>query len=92
MVRLMRSDHRANAAFLEGVAAGLALAGVTVLTVEAARRIRERQGPTELADFIDGVHPPNEAELDARPAEEANAVEFRLVSEAPDFSARSQRW
>ncbi|MBX3259861.1 MAG: hypothetical protein KIS78_01415 [Labilithrix sp.] len=56
------------------------------------RRMRARRS-CDRPSFIDGVHPPNDVELDLRPAEEANAaVRPRLESEMPEFSAVSQRW
>jgi hypothetical protein len=65
---------------------------VTLLTVEAVRRTRSRRAPRKVTPFIDGVRPPNTAELNARPAEEANGCGPRLVSEADDYSPMSQRW
>ncbi|HVH44798.1 MAG TPA: hypothetical protein VM925_20735 [Labilithrix sp.] len=87
----MRSNLQANAAFLGGVVVGLGVASVALLTVATVRRARSHRLTTERTAFIDGVHPPNAAELDARPAEEANANP-RLESEAIDMSALSQRW
>jgi hypothetical protein len=91
----MRSGFRLNPAFLGGVVLGLILGGVTLLSAEAMRRIRARRDRNDQhVPFIDGVHPPNDVELHARPAEEANAHENppRLVSEIPEFSPLSQRW
>ncbi|MBX3208614.1 MAG: hypothetical protein KF764_26510 [Labilithrix sp.] len=89
----MRSDLRENQVFAGGVAVGIVLAGVTFLSVEAVRRLRTRRACTARVSFIDGVHPPNEVELEVRPAEEANAADPpRLVSEMPEFSPLSQRW
>lgn len=91
---VMRSDIQINPGFVAGIGLGLALAAVTALTIGAARRIRTRR---ELAEehmpVIDGVHAPDGPSLDARPAEEANALEIpRLESEAIDVSPMSQRW
>ena len=90
----MRSGLHANYGFFGGVAVGLALAGVTLLTVAAVRRARSRRRmASEHVAFIDGVRPPNEVELDVRPAAEANSMaEPRLESEAPDVPILSQRW
>ena len=91
----MRSALRVPPEFLAGFAVGLALAGGTFLIIGARRRRRGRDTlpTTERAAFIDGVRPPNDAELHARPAAEANATyEPRLESEAPDVPAMSQRW
>lgn len=80
--------------FAGGVLAGLALACVAVLLVEAGRRTRQRRLAESDAPrhIIDGVHPPHEAELDARPAEEANAQPHHLVSEAADVVGDNERW
>lgn len=90
----MRSDIQLNPGFFAGIGLGLALAGVTVLSVGAARRMRTRRSMSEEhVPLIDGVHAPSAPALDARPAEEANALEVpRLESEAPDVSPLSQRW
>ncbi len=90
----MRSIVQLDFGFMVGVGVGLALAGVTVVTVEAARRMRTRRALwADHMPVIDGVHPPAVAELEARPAEEANASEVpRLESEAVDVPPTSQRW
>jgi hypothetical protein len=90
----MRSGLELNPGFLGGVVVGLMLACVTLLTAGAARRARSGRTGSERIPFIDGVHPPCEAELDARPAEEAMASDQppRLESEIPEFSPMSQRW
>ncbi len=76
--------------------AGLALAGVIVLTTVAIRRARARlHAGSKLADrgvVIDGVREPDRAELDVRPQEEANAAPEPLESEARDVVENSQRW
>ena len=99
--QLSRYDHDAERSYATLVREvtglpliGLTLAGVTLLTAEAARRARARRTAGPTAPVIDGVHPPNGPELDARPAEEANASEQppRLESEIPEFSPMSQRW
>lgn len=74
---------------------GLGLAGVAVWTISARRAARLRSDTpetTERASFIDGVHPPNPAELGAHPMEETTGTSGRLVSEAVDMSPTSQRW
>lgn len=87
----MRSHPHAPAAFAFGLVVGLGLAGVAILSMTPSRAIRSRRVTTERASFIDGVHPPNAAELDARPAEEVSTT-VRLESEAVDMSTTSQRW
>ena len=92
--QVMRTEIQLNPAFVAGLGLGLALAGVTVLTVGAARRMRSRRlMAREHIPVIDGVHAPETPALDARPAEEANALEVpRLESEALDVAPMSQRW
>jgi hypothetical protein len=75
--------------------AGLALAGVIVLTTVAMRRVRaHRKARSTFADrvVIDGVRDLEDYELDARPQYEANAAPERLESEAGDVVENSQRW
>ena len=90
----MRSEIQLNPGFVAGLGLGLALAGVTVLTVGATRRMRARRMEMqEHVPIIDGVHAPETPALDARPAEEGNTLEIpRLESEAPDVAPTSQRW
>lgn len=89
----MRSAIDTYRAFSSGVVVGLAAAGVTFLAVEAARRARRaRLYEADRPVVIDGVHAPQSAELNARPAEEGNAATRRLESEAPDIQPFSQRW
>ena len=91
--RAMRFEFQLYPGFMAGIGVGLALAGVTVLTVGAARRTRARNAANDRVPLIDGVHDPAPPELDARPAEEANTLEVpRLESEAPDVPPLSQRW
>lgn len=94
--RMMRTDIQLTPGFVAGLGLGLALAGVTVLTVGATRRMRARRMEARAAEHvpvIDGVHAPEPPALDARPAEEANALEIpRLESEALDVAPMSQRW
>jgi hypothetical protein len=88
----MAFGFRSSLGFLGGFVAGLGLASVTVVAIGAMRRMRPRHC-SEQMEFIDGVRPPSEAELDARPAEEANSFEhFHLESEAIDVIDESQRW
>ena len=87
------SRRKNTSSFTSGIAVGLTLAGVALLTLEAARRTLSRRSSTEPVSFIDGVRPPNGVELNVRPAEEANTTDPpRLESEADDFSPISQRW
>lgn len=90
----MRLDLQLSARFITGVGVGVAMAAVTLFTVEAARRIRScRRRMAEPGRIIDGVRPPTRVELAVRPAEEANApVPPRLESEAPDISQLNERW
>jgi hypothetical protein len=87
----MRSHSHAGSAFLGGVVVGLGLASVALWRIGPDRSARHRRASTERASFIDGVHPPNPAELHARPPEELN-VRVRLESEAVDVVPTSQRW
>ena len=91
---VMRSEIQLNPGFVAGIGLGLALAGVTAITIEAARRMRARRLlADEHVPVIDGVHAPSVPALDARPAAEANTLEIpRLESEALDVSPMSQRW
>jgi len=93
---MMRTDIQLTPGFAAGLGLGLALAGVTVLTVGATRRMRSRRmisRAQEHVPVIDGVYALEPPALDARPAEEANAAEIpRLESEAPDVAPTSQRW
>lgn len=87
----MRSDLQAAPLFIGGVAVGLIVARVTVLTIEAVRRVRARRVSQVM--FIDGVEPIDAIALEVRPAEEGNSNELpRLVSEMPEFAPMSQRW
>lgn len=74
--------------------AGLALAGVVVLTAVATRRIRARLHARSSPGrpFIDGVRGPETVELGVRPQHEANAAYEQLESEASDVVENSQRW
>ena len=89
----MGADRQIRAAFVVGFAAGLATAGVSVLTAVATRRATTRGRRREPFRFID-LEPTDEITIKARPAEEANTCEEppRLESEAPEFSPKSQRW
>lgn len=87
----MRIQSHFPFAFGAGMMVGLGMAGVAIWTMSGRRAARLRIEVTERSTFIDGVHPPNTAELDARPAEEATAS-ARLESEAVDMSTTSQRW
>lgn len=92
----MRSDLHSAPLFIGGLAAGLVVAAVSLLTIEAARRVRARREATRRVGevvFIDGVEPASRIVLEARPAEEGNSNKPpRLVSEMPEFTPMSQRW
>jgi hypothetical protein len=87
----MRIHSHAVSVFVGGVVVGLGLASVAILSMGSPHPPRARRTTTERASFIDGVHPPNAAELHARPAEEPS-VAGRLESEAVEMPSRSQRW
>jgi hypothetical protein len=73
-------------------AAGLAAGAVLVLVGSRVQR-RHTWSARASDHFIDGTKPTTEAELAARPAEEANAsVLPQLQSEALDVEPDTQRW
>lgn len=88
----MRSVGAGHRCFSTKLVVGLALGGVAIVLAGAARRERRTHPAVERGRFIDGVRRPTEAELDARPQEEANAVSGRLVSEADEVFIISERW
>jgi hypothetical protein len=70
--------------FVQGILVGFAFAGVTLWTIGASRRKRDR------GLVIDGARPLPKAAFDARPQE--LGVPGNLASEIPDVPAESQRW
>jgi len=90
----MRTLHTFERGFLGGIFTAALSIGVTLFTVGAVRRLRERRayarGRTLSIDSI----PPKPVELAAQPAPEANASESpRLESESMnDVMIPSQRW
>jgi hypothetical protein len=79
---------RSQRLFFQGIFVGVAASAVTLVTAGAVRRARQRRAEAKGRVIIDGVRPPSEASLHARPAEEASAP--RLESEAPDVY--DERW
>lgn len=91
----MRSTILENQAFLQGAIAGLALAGVAIVTYEAGRRVlRSRENRLRTADraLIDGARPINPIDLDLQQPPETRSTARRLESEGPDAAHVSQRW
>lgn len=88
----MRAINAFERGFVGGVVTAALSIGVTLFTVGAVRRIRERRA-TGTPLGIDSI-PPCEAELGAQPAPESNATESgaRLESELDDVMLPSQRW
>jgi hypothetical protein len=89
----MRAINAFERGFLGGVATAALSIGVTLLTVGAAKRLRDRRA-TGTPIGIDSV-PPREVELSAQPAPEGNSghdAAPRLESEMDDVMLPSQRW
>ena len=88
----MRVLNAFERGFLGGVATAALSIGVTLLTVGAVRRLRERRA-TGTPIGIDSI-PPDEPQLSAQPAPETNSAEStpRLESEMDDVMLPSQRW
>ena len=93
----MRSRILTNELFLRGVVAGLACAGVALLTFGAAKRVARllgRRDAARLSDrmVIDGARPINPIDLDLQSPPESRSTSRRLESEGPDAAIVSQRW
>lgn len=88
----MRAITAFERGFLGGVATAALSIGVTLLTVGAVKRLRDRR-VTGTPIGIDSI-PPREVELSAQPAPEANTGESapRLAGELDDVMLPSQRW
>ena len=88
----MRAINAFERGFLGGIATAALSIGVTLLTVGAVRRMRDRRA-TGTPIGIDSI-PPREVELSAQPAPETNSGESapRLESEMDDVMLPSQRW
>jgi hypothetical protein len=73
-------------------AAGLGVGAMLALVASRAHR-RHSWSVSASDHFIDGTRQPTNAELAARPAEEANATVLpHLESEAADIEPDTQRW
>ena len=94
----MRSRILTNELFLQGVVAGIACAGVALLTLGAAKRVaRLRSRSSDVAHFaertvIDGARPINPIDLELQSPPESRSTSRRLESEGPDVAVVSQRW
>jgi len=89
----MRANYAFERGFVGGAVTAVLAVGVTLLTVGAVKRMRNRR-ITGTPIGIDSI-PPNEAELGAAPAPEANPAKDtapRLESEMDDVMVPSQRW
>ena len=89
----MRAIKGFERGFLGGAVTAALAVGVTVFTVGAVRRMRERR-ITGTPIGIDSI-PPKEVELGATPAPETNPTADtapRLESEMDDIMLPSQRW
>lgn len=89
----MRAIHAFERGFLGGVVTAALSIGVTLLTVGAVKRMRDRR-VTGTPIGIDSI-PPREVELGAQPAPEGNTAldaAPRLESEMDDVMLPSQRW
>jgi len=90
----MRAINAFERGFIGGVVTAALSVGVTLLTVGAVRRLRQRSA-TGTPIGIDSIAP-REVELSAQPAPEGNmssdSSSSRLASEMDDVMLPSQRW
>jgi hypothetical protein len=93
----MRSLLKQNSAFYEGFVLALGLVGVTLLSFEAVRRVRQRKHQLKVKQYaslphIDGSRSLGKAARGAQPQVEGNSNHEHLESERVDPAPMSQRW